>query len=305
MSTTDPSPVARNESLEDVLSRQRREAKELTGRITALKKTVGGNKQKKKEIQAQIAQLEKDLSERHERERADAKSKVTGPDEDQTQNNVGVVEAINSPDGSSMASESSSAVQDKARKPNKAKLRKQRKAAEFEEMRRQAADEAADMVNHKEIEDEAIASLILPLGLSVKQITPDGHCMYNAIADQISFRGKGEPMSYKDLRSIAANYLREHPEDFVPFLVNQDGNPYTPEEYDKYCDEVENTAVWGGQLELQALSRGLRRHLQIIQMGSPLIKIGEDFPGEPLMLSYHRHAYGLGEHYNSLRPVVE
>ncbi|TPX64549.1 hypothetical protein SpCBS45565_g05784 [Spizellomyces sp. 'palustris'] len=302
MSTTDPSPVARNESLDDVLSRQRREAKELTGRITALKKTVGGNKQKKKEIQAQIAQLEKELSERHERERADAKSKVTGPGPNQTPDDLGVVEATNSPDGSSMGDESLSAVQDTARKPNKAKLRKQRKAAEFEEMRRQAADEAADMVNHKEIEDDAIASLISPLGLS---ITPDGHCMYNAIADQISVRGRGEPMSYKNLRRITANYLREHPEDFVPFLVNQDGNPYTPEEYDKYCDDVENTAVWGGQLELQALSRGLRRHMQIIQMGTPLLKIGEDFPGEPLMLSYHRHAYGLGEHYNSLRPVVE
>jgi OTU domain-containing protein 6 len=37
-------------------------------------------------------------------------------------------------------------------------------------------------------------------------------------------------------------------------------------------------------------------------MGMPTVKMGEDFAGEPLRVSYHRHAYGLGEHYNSLLP---
>jgi OTU domain-containing protein 6 len=40
----------------------------------------------------------------------------------------------------------------------------------------------------------------------------------------------------------------------------------------------------------------------IYQAGSPVLKLGEQYVGvrPEVRLSYHRHAYGLGEHYNSL-----
>jgi len=43
----------------------------------------------------------------------------------------------------------------------------------------------------------------------------------------------------------------------------------------------------------------LKCPIKIIQaIGPPTIQ-GEQFDGEPLILTYHRHLYRLGEHYNS------
>lgn len=42
--------------------------------------------------------------------------------------------------------------------------------------------------------------------------------------------------------------MRENPDDFTPFLYLEDGN------FDKYCNDIENTACWGGQLEVSILN---------------------------------------------------
>lgn len=67
--------------------------------------------------------------------------------------------------------------------------------------------------------------------------------LYNAFADQLKRRYE-ENVSYKELRKSAAEYMRNHPDDFVPFLYLEDGN------FDRYCNDIENTACWGGQLEV-------------------------------------------------------
>lgn len=46
----------------------------------------------------------------------------------------------------------------------------ERKAAQMDEMRKQAAEEAAGSVNYKAIEDEEIAALLAPLSLRVRQV---------------------------------------------------------------------------------------------------------------------------------------
>ncbi|KAI8905766.1 hypothetical protein DFJ77DRAFT_478889 [Powellomyces hirtus] len=170
-------------------------------------------------------------------------------------------------------------------------------------MRRVAAEEAANMPNQKEVEDSAIAEMLVPLGLQIKQIAPDGHCMYNAVAHQLSVRAGDDNKTYKDIRSLAADFLRTHTDDFIPFLVNKNGDMLNPDEYQAYCDGVEKTADWGGQTELQAIARALKRPIHIVQAGSPTLTVGEEFTSEPLYVSYHRHAYGLGAHYNSLLPA--
>ena len=43
----------------------------------------------------------------------------------------------------------------------------------------------------------------------------------------------------------------------------------------------------------------------MIQADSPIVKVGQEEYGKDnrkVMISYHRKMYGLGEHYNSLRP---
>ncbi|KAJ8467234.1 hypothetical protein OPV22_029786 [Ensete ventricosum] len=82
------------------------------------------------------------------------------------------------------------------------------------------------------------------------------------------------------------------------------------ERFEKYCEEVESTAAWGGQLELGALTHCLKKHIIIYSGSFPDVEMGKEYKTEmgnsisnpSIMLSYHRHAYGLGEHYNSVVP---
>jgi OTU domain-containing protein 6 len=66
---------------------------------------------------------------------------------------------------------------------------------------------------------------------------------------------------------------------------------------------VESTAAWGGQLELQALATGLRVPIEVFTANAPSVTMGESYFGEndgvKLRVCHHRHAFGLGEHYNS------
>ena len=89
-----------------------------------------------------------------------------------------------------------------------------------------------------------------------------------------------------------------------PLLLQEDTAGEGEEDaFEAYCAEVESTAAWGGQVELQALAQVLRCHIMVYAVGLPPLELGEGFAaaGRPtLRLCYLRHAYGLGEHYNSV-----
>ncbi len=65
---------------------------------------------------------------------------------------------------------------------------------------------------------------------------------------------------------------------------------------------MESTGLWGGQPEILALSRAFSRQINVVQVGFPTLKVGEeDFgakhggDGGAVFISYHRKMYGLGE----------
>ncbi|KAI9474238.1 MAG: hypothetical protein EXX96DRAFT_581129 [Benjaminiella poitrasii] len=122
------------------------------------------------------------------------------------------------------------------------------------------------------------------------------YSLYNAFSDQLKTRHQQET-DYKELRRSAAEYMRNNPDDFMPFLYLEEGT-----DFNKYCDDIENTACWGGQLEILALARAKQVPVDIIQYDGPMIKICEDeYPDKaPIKLAYHKHLYSLGAHYNSL-----
>uniref|UniRef100_H2Y9H4 OTU domain-containing protein n=1 Tax=Ciona savignyi TaxID=51511 RepID=H2Y9H4_CIOSA len=99
--------------------------------------------------------------------------------------------------------------------------------------------------------------------------------------------------------------MRLHAADFLPFLSTESGDPYTADEFESYCCEVEKSGVWGGQLELQAISNAFQTPIHVIQAGSSSVKLGEQYEQSPILLTYHRHELGLGEHYNSVMEMVE
>ena len=108
------------------------------------------------------------------------------------------------------------------------------------------------------------------------------------------------------LRALASTHLRSHSDEFAPFL----GMIPTDIEYTYYCDKVESVgdAEWGGQLEIQALCSSLKRTMMIYSADAPVIIMGEEhntLDNLPLKLAYHRHFYALGEHYNSIAPIVK
>ncbi|CAG8547991.1 2539_t:CDS:2 [Funneliformis mosseae] len=203
----------------------------------------------------------------------------------------------------------------KSKKPNRQKLRKARKAAEMAELQREVENEAKNQPNMNEVEREKIKEIVTTMGLSIKEIKPDGHWqvflafqykiyLYNAISDQLQIK-HNIMTDYKELRRKTAAYMRENPDDFIPFLPTKDDGICSPEQFSKYCDELENTAVWGGQLEIIAISKTFKLPVHLIQMNSPLMKISDDefLNKEPITISFHRHMYGLGAHYNSLRKI--
>ena len=65
--------------------------------------------------------------------------------------------------------------------------------------------------------------------------------------------------------------------------------------------DVESTTTWGGQLEIMALAKALKRRIQVFSATMPVVVMGEEFAdAPPLRVCYHQHAFGLGEHYNSV-----
>ena len=60
--------------------------------------------------------------------------------------------------------------------------------------------------------------------------------------------------------------------------------------FEEYCEEVEKSAAWGGQLELEALSRAYRRHITVYSVGMPPVEMGKEFGGN---ISANRSQRGL------------
>ncbi|CAN0504304.1 unnamed protein product, partial [Laminaria digitata] len=87
-------------------------------------------------------------------------------------------------------------------------------------------------------------------GLRVREIKADGHCLYRAVAEQLKLTGRRPELSqesYPLIREEAARQLRSSPSDYLPFLEDVGEG----EGFERYCVDVQGSAEWGGQVELQ------------------------------------------------------
>ncbi|KAE8282033.1 OTU domain-containing protein 6B [Larimichthys crocea] len=286
------------ETAEEQLAKQhRKEKKDMQAKIQSMKNAVPKNdKKKRKQMTEEIAKLEADLSQRHEEEIRQLKSET----DTKVEEVVNGVETMKMEDGE----------QEEVKQPRvtKAQKRRDKKAAQEKERESRIAEaEVQNLQGVRHQEGLMLAQKLTQQQLQIKEISSDGHCMYRAVEDQLAQRSKPElVMSVKELRSRTAEHMRGHADDFLPFLTNPNtGDMYTTDEFEKYCSDVEHTAAWGGQLELRALTQVLHLPIDVIQADSPAIKIGEEFKSEPIILVYMRHAYGLGEHYNSVERLKD
>lgn len=280
------------QKMDELADRHRKERKELQAKIQAIKKAVPkGDRKRKKESNEEISRLEADLKKRHEEEKEEMQSSSKG--EEGLSNDMERV-TLTEPQ------------EDTKREPklSKAQRRREKKAAlEKERVQRIAEDEARDIHSDRKIEYNKIRDILKQRHLALKEVTSDGHCLYRAVADQLLSTQEIET-TVESLRRQTAEYMMAHSEDFMAFLINPETQDLlTPEEYESYCHDVETTASWGGQPEINAMSNVLQVPVEIIQADGPPIVTGEHFTAPSVILTYHRHAYGLGEHYNSVMDI--
>ncbi|XP_074056105.1 deubiquitinase OTUD6B [Macrotis lagotis] len=275
---------------EQLLKRHRKEKKELQAKIQSMKNAVPKNdKKRRKQLIEEVAKLEGEMEKRHREELE--RFKLTSGTKDKIDSVVVNIASLD--------------IENQQPRVTKAQKRRDKKAAlEKEREERIAEAEIENLSGARHLENQKLARILAARHLEIKQIPSDGHCMYGAIEDQL--KEQECPLTVATLRSQTAEYMQNHVEDFLPFLTNPNsGDIYTPEEFGKYCDDIVNTAAWGGQLELRALSHILQTPIEVIQADSPPIVVGEEYSNKPLTLVYMRHAYGLGEHYNSVKQLMD
>lgn len=287
----------------------RREIKELQHKYIALKKAAAKGskaeqKSKKTAAEEEIARLDAKLKARQAKELA-----ALGFAGDESKDGDGLDGLVKAIAGVSTGKSAQPA------RPSKSQKWRERRALQEAEREHRIQEEQNNLVSERKVEEEELQRKLQPIGFTLKEIKPDGHCLYRAVEDQLALNPDSAPQhSFMDLRSLAAAYMRAHPDDFMPFMVgeNSDGAGNSVEErLESYCADVEATASWGGQLELGALSHSLRKHIVVYSANLPDVEMGKEYSVEgtssadcgTLRLSYHRHAFGLGEHYNSVVPI--
>ncbi|KAG8529464.1 uncharacterized protein KY384_006101 [Bacidia gigantensis] len=298
-------------SMEDLQQKHRKEQRDLQSLVTQKKKNA--TKKTRKSVLDECVQLEKQLKERQSSELAQLNDENTLNDDANVELDVIPSIEISTQDPTSdietkLASVSvatNSASNGESKKPNRQKARLARRAAEQEAATRQAEQEAADLPNLREKEIQSMRKAYEAKGLIEHDIRSDGHCLYAAIADQLQNTGlqlkpkitleldSAKKPDYAVTRQVAAAYIAQHSDDFVPFLEQP---------LDEYLRTIRETGEWGGHLEILALARAYSVDIKVLHGNGHVDTIesgtSED---EPLWLAYYRHSYGLGEHYNSLR----
>lgn len=279
------------ESEEEILARHRKEKKDLQAKIQSLKKSATkGDKKKRKEVLEEIAKLEIDTEKKH----SDELNNINN-----SRNKEEFVEETSVPEV---------IEEEKSAQPRVTKAQKRRDKKLVQEKERAAEIAVQEELNKngpRMLETQSITNILKSRNLSLHPIISDGNCLFNAVIHQLDLNDCGV-LDISSLRDKTANYIKDHKDEFIFYMTNPDtGDILNEEEFGKYCEALRNTPAWGGQIEITALSNILKVQIEVIQAtGPPTIQGADEFSDKPkLVITYHRHMYSLGEHYNSTKPL--
>ncbi|VDP84817.1 unnamed protein product [Echinostoma caproni] len=196
-------------------------------------------------------------------------------------------------------------------KPSRAARRREKRAAERRAQERAAAkvsDPSASATSIRSLELRKIEQQLTSRRLRLYEVPSDGDCLYLSVAHQMRLRNipldppsdltqsetdskviqQDQAQSKTDvtrLRQLTAQHLRENIDEFLPFLFHPDtGDPMTKEAFEAYCDAIEKTAAWGGQIEVRALSNVFRLPIEVLQAEGQSVLIGDEFGGPPITI---------------------
>jgi len=312
------------ETISEVQSRHRKEKNDLRSVVTSKRKNA--TKKTRKAVNSECEELERELKERQAQEVAllegrgavseaqdaaeDEEEKLDGLTEKlaDAQIDVGVkkVHFLQNATMGQRAEEASRGSGDVGIgvKRNRQKERLARRQAEQLAAAEAAEKEASNMTDHRGNERKKMEPAFEANKLVEEEIRPDGHCLFSAVADQLQQLGRSlsaaaetSAPGYKLVRIAATDYMLAHPDDFAPFLLEEE------EGLEGYVKKMRDTAEWGGQMELAALAAAYGVEIRVVQNGPTAVvkPPGEEKESPAIWLAYYRHGYGLGEHYNSLR----
>ncbi|XP_021756953.1 OTU domain-containing protein 6B-like [Chenopodium quinoa] len=308
-------PVEKQETRDEMLSRHRKEISQLQNKEVEMKKAAAKGskaeqKAKKKQVEEEVAKLSANLRDKHAQELSSLgyNSSTIGNGNDKGNLDT-LVKAIA---GVSVASSADN------HKPSKSVKRREKRAQQEAAREQRIKEEQSNITSDRVIEDGLLEKKLDPLGLTINDIKPDGHCLYRAVEDQLAhLSGGSSPYNFQQLREMVASYMRDHVSEFLPFFISEnevegESDYSLAQRFENYCHEVETTAAWGGQLELGALTHCLKKHIIIFSGSFPDVEMGKEYKTDGsstslnscIKLSYHKHAFGLGEHYNSVVPSL-
>lgn len=272
------------ETKDEILQRHRNEKKDLQCKIQSMKKSVAkGDRKKKKEIAEKTAEIEEKLKEKHQEELNKFKKVIEEPSLIQHLQEVKIDETTP--------------------KISRAEKRRTKKITEMKE--RQALIEEHDIKNIggiRHVETQTLILKLKSLGFVIFDIPSDGNCLYSAIVHQLK-EVCGKTFTVPEIRLKTSDFLKCNKDDFIPYLSHPDtGEMLTDQQFDEYCYQVANSVQWGGEIELRALSHIFKIPIKVIQAEGSDVSIGIEYTNcnKTLILVFHRHMYGLGEHYNSV-----
>lgn len=143
---------------------------------------------------------------------------------------------------------------------------------------------------------------------SIIEMSADGNCLFRSLSDQLYYDYGNR---HVEVRDDVVDYMEDHKDDFVVFLVLDDqddsdnrdsgsANDNDATDFESYCHAMRQDGTWGGNLELVAASKVYRRNITVYSSSLAAFTIhydGDSYSSGPdLLLSYHDN-----DHYNSIR----
>ncbi|KAJ1720267.1 hypothetical protein LPJ53_005085 [Coemansia erecta] len=134
----------------------------------------------------------------------------------------------------------------------------------------------------------SLARQLRSLNLYCKDMVGDGNCLFRALSDQ----HHGTPASHALVRQEICDHMLDHPDDFRPFLLEEDEGQC---DFDDYVENMRRDGVYGGNMELVAFARRYQTDVCVYQQGSVFVIEGGS-EGSVAHVAYHDY-----EHYSSVR----
>lgn len=298
-------------SREEIITRHKKESKDLIATITGLKKQA--TKKTRRNVVIKCTDMQADLDRKQKSELQEFDFGIEGdevtPEELIKQLEIENVTAttdnydnVSRKDDNVTVkdpSETSTASSSKPKR-NRQKERLLKRQAEIDKIKYEASIEASNTIYYRQIEIDSMNQILSLNSLKVQEIKPDGHCLFASIQDQLLLRHEVSK-DIETLRNLAGEYISKHRDDFIPFLFDE--VTCEVKDIDAYIAELTSTAMWGSDMEILALAKYFDCPISIYIAGSSTIVINEEGDEPKLMLGYYKHSYGLGEHYNSLRDM--